>query len=386
MNKILLNYRYDLYTRYSPYSIFLMALLLNMQLDEMTEEELIDYEIKLLSLLPIEDNYCLVENILNLRTILPIVGCNKNLLKNISFSYGMNNLIFSQLNINFIETTDFFLNILHENFFYKFNLKREVLFLNFKFIKNSSFLNIFLQLNNKNNYYFENNFLYLENDNTKFLLNNSLKFSKFNSLYNKKKNFLSIKIRRFIFKSLNNIKLRQSRLSFYIKKIQYYPKLFIEKELNLVNLLCDSFNFTKNDCLYLIENKYVFINGKLCLNKNLTLELFDRIQLVINTYIFIKKRVNFSYLIKNEINLDFYFNKFENVKNSNINNLVNFNLKYFKNIFKILQDNYNFIEIDYSILLIFIINIPKKITELNLSFIYFSNLYTIKFLNWNYLY
>ena len=194
---------------------------------------------------------------------------------------------------------------------------------------------------------------------------------------------------RNVFQTIFNYSLfRQKRFnnmfSYLFKK--NYKSLLNSFNFNLVNLLIKSrFVFTKEQAVFLIKNKFVFLNGFNKLSIYQTVKKNDIIQLLVHkSYFFFFKRIlsNLRLLKKKTgyrvwLLTRFLFN-FYKQSPTNIPKWVD-KLMYYK------LDVPKFLEVDYTILTVVILYKPKYLYETDLYTFKYMNYFFLRLYTWKYI-
>lgn len=270
------------------------------------------------------------------------------------------------------------------------NIYFKILFFSVKkkkinFFKYSNFLkqyNIFFLKNNDNSF-FDFNWLISKKN-----INNARGYIENINLNKKHKH--TIKGVRNLYNQTFSTKFRSYRLSKIFKNLSKINGNFIKKyinlELNLLYLLIRSnFAYNKNDSAWLIDNGFIFINSKLCKNKNHKTNKNDIIQMILYKNEFIHYR----YIISTEVTrlcrmwttLYRYFNIKSKPFKTQPTSKKSWLIKSLWNQ----TDIPKYLEVDFIIMTIIIIYNPisnKDIFPFFLSEIKFS---IIKLYNWKYL-
>lgn len=236
------------------------------------------------------------------------------------------------------------------------------------------------------------------------LLNNTLSKKtnfRLRSMYSKKikriKRPLNVKhrfnklfyINRQVFQTVFKYPLfRQKRFNNFFSYLfkKNYKILLNSFNLTLINLLIKArFVFTKDQAIFLIKNKFVFLNGFNVFNIHQIVQKNDRIQLIIHkSYFFFFKRIlsNLRLLKKKTgyrvwLLTRFLFN-FYKQSPTNIPKWVD-KLMYYK------LDVPKFIEVDYTILTLIILYKPKSLYETDLYTFKYINYFLLRLYVWKYI-
>lgn len=155
-------------------------------------------------------------------------------------------------------------------------------------------------------------------------------------------------------------------------------------EFKVENVLYSVFNISKLDIKWFFNNNFIYLNGIACDNLNKIININDRIQLKINSSTYTLNRLNISILVKKRYKLLNFYKKYMN-KPSLIRNM-----KIKKKFFLSFMDDYfdipKFIEVDFSILTIFVLYKPVNRLDFNLLRLYYKSLFKFNLLNWKILY
>ena len=303
----------------------------------------------------------------------------------------------------YINSKRYFLNF---NFLFFFNLKhnkKNYLYYYIYFKKQNSLLKKkYNYINSLNPIFFKNEnykIIYKKVDSVKnsyFLKKyNNLKFNNFNpnviDYYNllngKKKLKKTILNNRNYYKFLNfNNITNSSKLTKNIKiksKLKLNTRL-LDFEFNIINILINSHLVKSfNDINFLLLNNLIFVNRNYIRKKNLILNLNDLIEITISHKFYnylcyfrsvlekniLKLRLKIWFKVKNKLFLDFNKKIFINRLFKSISN---YNLVFF-----------NYLEVDFFSLSIFVINKNLNLLNLNLVIKKLLVVYLFRLYNWN---
>jgi hypothetical protein len=339
--------------------------------------------------LPIYSNYHLVKDIYKIRSILPFVGENIFLSKDISYLGEYVDYLTTETFNSFFAPTSKFLNLIVYSSTKVLNLNLKRLYIFNVFRCSSEFIRLFLYkkfnvikpllLNNLTDI----SYLYDSSVNYKHFKLERKKNLNIFQLNIRKRILTLIKTKRFFYKLIIKKIFREKKLSKLIakeKNITLIKKLH-SLVLTISNVFYTCFYIPKKDLNWLVLNNYIYLNGSLCKNINISLFKSDRLQLKVNLYIYLKNRYFISNIIKKQKDFEYYYYRYVNVKKSDITTIVNFNKKHFLNLFHTLFDTPKYFEIDYLTLTVFLIYKPFNILDFNVIKLFYLNFYTNKLLN-----
>ena len=179
--------------------------------------------------------------------------------------------------------------------------------------------------------------------------------------------------------------LRQKKITKFFNKFKH--KTFIEKllmfELSLINILVQStFSLLKSDLHYLIDNKFIFLNGVLCKNYSKTLGVSDRLQIAINknfyVYNIFSKNWLRKFIIKARKRLKYKANKVYNASKKRSYHTPKWVLRtmHYKNTMP------KYLEISYQILTLIVIKWPNNTNDFNATCFKFVSYQNLSLYNW----
>lgn len=374
INKNINIYYYDLYVRYTNLSILNLSYYMY---------NIINIEF-LKNRLPVINNMFLDEFVLLSRKVHLFIGLKNNLKNNYSYLGKGITYLQNMYSYPFFKKTNFFISINNYIFNAKhFNFNQ----LNFVYVfYNSQFNNSFMNILQHDTIAYSTISDFYDKDITSINKNSNIvgNVNDIIQLNIKNRLIYYIKIKRNYYNIFFSKKKKY--ISKYVKLLKnktIFDKIMID-EFKVENVLYSVFNISKLDIKWFFNNNFIYLNGIACDNLNKIININDRIQLKINSSTYTLNRLNISILVKKRYKLLNFYKKYMN-KPSLIRNM-----KIKKKFFLSFMDDYfdipKFIEVDFSILTIFVLYKPVNRLDFNLLRLYYKSLFKFNLLNWKILY
>lgn len=200
-----------------------------------------------------------------------------------------------------------------------------------------------------------------------------------------------LKFHRNSFNNLYQWRLRTYRLTKFFLHISKQPGSFFQQYVNLdlslkVFLLRVHFVYNLLDSEWLISNGYVFINGTVCYNQDYIVNTFDRIQLIINEEIYLYHRLLISNNITRYCRMWKTLKKYYLTLNKPYKTKPTTKRKWLIKSLWTMIDIPKYLEIDYTILTIFILYKPFTNIDVSPIFFLYWKYPIIRLYNWKYYY
>ena len=227
-------------------------------------------------------------------------------------------------------------------------------------------------------------------NNYKFVKSVFSKRKKIKPLFNAKFKFQRVIYNnRLIFQHFFNFKkMRQHKFTKYFNSFfkSSFTKLILKLEFSLINILIRSkFVFSKENANILINKNIVFVNGYLCQTSNKSLNVGDRVQLLLtkNYYYYFRRFLSSAQQLKKKVGphiwrLTRFLSNMNKQIPTNIHKWIP-SLKYYR------IDVPRYLEVDYVFLACIIIYKPMFLFEYNYYNVKYINFNLMRLYSWKYL-